>query len=80
MKFVFITKRRVQDLHIWLCKHNHKEIWRWASELRIDINAEKTKAVVFSKRTRLKFPALELHSKHIEYVPIFYLGVILIIR
>ena len=45
---------------------------------RININAEKTKAVVFSKNTRLQLPSLKLHGEDIEYVPTCsYLGVIL---
>ena len=54
------------------------EIARWASEWRININAEKIKAVVFSKRRWLKLHALKLHGDEIEYVPrSLCLGVIL---
>ena len=40
--------------------------------------AEKTKAMIFSKRTRLQLPGLKLHNMEIEYVPrVRYLGIIL---
>ena len=54
------------------------EIGRWASEWRININAEKTNAVLFLKRRKLKLPTLKLHCDEIEYFPRCpYLGVIL---
>jgi hypothetical protein len=55
-----------------------KKTGRWATWRRININANETKAVVFSKRTRLKLPELRLHGALTEIFPnCRYLGVIL---
>ena len=44
----------------------------------ININTDKTKSVIISKRTRVKLPNLNLHNASIEYVQNYcYLGVIL---
>ena len=53
------------------------ELGRWAAMWRI-ISAEKTKAEVFSKKTRLQLPELKIRSSKIGYVSRYrYLGVIL---
>ena len=74
---IYHKNRSARFAHLAVQRHLN-EIGRWANEWRININAEKTKAVVFSKRTRLQLPALKLHGEDIEYVPRCpYLGVIL---
>jgi hypothetical protein len=76
MTYAYIT-RFARFAHLAVQRHLN-EIGRWANEWRININVEKTKAVIFSKRTRLQLPVLELHEEDIEYVPSCpYLGVIL---
>jgi hypothetical protein len=45
---------------------------------RIMVNAEKKKAVVFSKKTTLQLPELKIQNAKINYVPMYrYLGVVL---
>ena len=69
--------RSARFAHLTVQRH-HNDIRRWANEWSININAEKTKAVVFSKRTRLQLLALKLHGDDNENVPRCpYLGVIL---
>ena len=54
------------------------EVEIWASRCRISTNVEKTKGVIFSKRTKLQFLVLRLHEILIDYFPRYrYLGVIL---
>ena len=49
-------------------QYNLNKIGRWASEWRININVEKTKAGVFLKKTKLQLPALKLHGDDIDKV------------
>ena len=77
MTCIYHKNRSARFAHLAVQRHLNK-IGSWANEWRININAENTKAVVFSKRTRLQLPVLKLHGEDIEYVPRCpYLGVIL---
>ena len=59
-------------------QHHLKEIGRWVARWRTASTPIKPKAVVFSKRTRLKLPELRLHNTSIENGPIYsYLGTML---
>ena len=70
-------QKRARFAHLAVQRHL-QEIGRWATEWRIEISAEKTKALIFSKRTWLQLPELRLQNAIIEYVPrIRYLGVVL---
>ena len=55
MKFAIITKIIVKNAYLAV-KHYVKEIGRWATLWRININDNKSKAAVFSK-IRLKLRA-----------------------
>jgi len=74
---IYNQHKSVRFAHLAVQRHLN-EIGRWAAEWRIKISAEKTKAVIFSKKTRLQLPELRLQNADIEYVPrIRYLGVVL---
>ena len=78
MTSAFMTNIKVCGLHILLYKRHLNEIARWTAEWFINISAEKTKAVIFSKKTRLQFPELRLQNAEVAYGPrIRYLGVVL---
>jgi Reverse transcriptase (RNA-dependent DNA polymerase). len=75
--FIYHKNTSAQFVHLAVQRHLYK-IGRWANEWCININAKKTKAVVFSKRISLQLPVLKLHGEDIEYVPrCLYLGVFL---
>jgi Reverse transcriptase (RNA-dependent DNA polymerase). len=75
--WIYHKNRSARFAHLAVQRHLN-EIGRWTNEWRIEIKAENTKAVVFSKRTRLQLPVLKLHGEDIDYVPRHpYLGVIL---
>ena len=54
---IYHKNRSARFAHLAVQRH-FNEIGRWTNEWRININAENTKAVVFSKRTRLQLPVL----------------------
>ena len=49
---IYDQNRSPQFAHLAAQRHLH-EIGRWTAEWRIDINADRTTAVIFSKKTRL---------------------------
>ena len=74
---IYDQQKSVRFAHLAVQRHLD-EIGRWAAEWSIKISAEKSKAVIFSKKTRLQLPELRLQNADIEYVPrISYLGVVL---
>ena len=74
--YIYNQNESVRFAH--LAVQHLNELERWAAEWPININAEKTKAVIFSKKTRLQLPELRLQNSEIEYVSrIRYLGVLL---
>ena len=56
---IYHKNRSGRFAHLAVQRHSN-DIGRRANEWRIYINAEKTKALAFSKRTRQKFPSLKL--------------------
>ena len=75
--FIFHKTKSPRFAHLAVQRH-FSEIRRQTSEWCIDINPEKTRAIVISKRTRLHLPELELRGDKINYLPRFpFLGVIL---
>ena len=56
----------VQDLLV--VQQHLNEIGDWATQWPINNNTDKTKALIFSERTRLKFLELRLHNASIEYI------------
>ena len=74
---IYDQNKGVWFAHLTVQRHLN-EIARWAAELCTNISAENTKALIFSKETRLQLPESRLQSAEIEYVPsVRFLGPVL---
>ena len=74
---IYDQHKSVRFAHLAVQRHLN-EIRRWVVEWCINISAEKTKAAIFSKKTRLQLPEHRIQNAEIEYIPrIRYLGIVL---
>ena len=67
--FIYDQNKSPRFAHLTVQRHLN-ELGRWESMWPINISAEKTKAVVFSKKSRLQLPELKIQSAKIDYLGI----------